>query len=48
LLGDASVAQAASAWPLQHPIVASVAWSLLLLVIFAPLAIRQYRRASAR
>ncbi len=48
LLGDASVAQAANAWPLQHPIIASIGWSVLLLAIFAPLAIRQYRRASAR
>jgi hypothetical protein len=48
LLGDARVAPATTAWPLQHPIVTSIAWSLLLLVAFVPLAIRQYQRASAR
>jgi ABC transporter DrrB family efflux protein len=48
LFGSANVTQAANAWPLQHPIAASVAWSVLLLAIFAPLAIRQYRRAAAR
>jgi ABC-2 type transport system permease protein len=48
LLGDASVAQATTAWPLQHPIVASIGWSALLLVVFVPLAIRQYQRAAAR
>jgi ABC-2 type transport system permease protein len=33
---------AAHVWPLQHPVVASVGWSLLLLVIFVPLATRRY------
>lgn len=32
-----------SAWPLQHPVTASVAWSLLILAIFAPLAALRYR-----
>jgi ABC transporter DrrB family efflux protein len=31
------------AWPMHHPIVASLAWSLALLVVFAPLATSLYR-----
>jgi ABC-2 type transport system permease protein len=30
------------AWPAQHPELAVVCWSLALLVIFAPLAVRLY------
>lgn len=32
------------AWPMQHPVVASLAWSIALIVIFAPLATLLYRR----
>ncbi len=32
------------AWPMQHPVLASVLWSLVLLAIFAPLASWLYRR----
>jgi len=32
------------AWPMQHPIVATILWSVALLAIFAPLAVRLYRR----
>ncbi len=35
------------AWPMQHPVVASLAWSALLLVVFAPLATYLYRRRTA-
>jgi ABC-2 type transport system permease protein len=35
-------------WPLQHPIVASLGWSLLILCVAAPLAVRRYRTAIAR
>ncbi|NUR92354.1 MAG: ABC transporter permease [Nonomuraea sp.] len=34
------------AWPIQHPITASVGWSLLILVVFAPLAVLRYRSTS--
>jgi ABC-2 type transport system permease protein len=33
-----------SAWPMQHPELASLLWSLALLAVFVPLAIRLYRR----
>jgi ABC-2 type transport system permease protein len=32
------------AWPLQHPIVATLLWSAAILAVFMPLAIRRYRR----
>jgi ABC-2 type transport system permease protein len=32
------------AWPMQHPVVASLLWSVALLVIFAPLAASMYNR----
>ena len=32
------------AWPMQHPVVASLLWSTVLLAIFAPLAARLYKR----
>ncbi|MEU7828734.1 MULTISPECIES: ABC transporter permease [unclassified Nonomuraea] len=35
-----------TAWPLQHPIAASLLWSGALIVVFMPLAVRAYRRIS--
>ena len=35
---------AGAAWPMQHPVAASLLWSVALLVIFAPLATLLYRR----
>jgi ABC-2 type transport system permease protein len=32
------------AWPMQHPVAASVLWSIGLLAVFAPLAANLYRR----
>lgn len=32
------------AWPLVHPVLATVGWSLLLIAVFAPLAVARYRR----
>lgn len=45
---DAGVAQASSAWPLEHPVLTSVLWSLALLAVFVPLSIRQYRKTASR
>ncbi|MFI5706188.1 ABC transporter permease [Kribbella sp. NPDC051620] len=33
-------------WPLQHPVLASIAWSVLFTAIFAPLALVAFRRRS--
>ncbi|MGW4229727.1 ABC transporter permease [Streptomyces sp. NPDC004980] len=35
------------AWPMQHPILASVIWSVLIIVVFRTLAVRRYRSATA-
>ncbi|MCX4527745.1 MULTISPECIES: ABC transporter permease [unclassified Streptomyces] len=39
--------EAPQAWPMQHPIIASVAWSVLIVVVFRTLAVRKYRSATA-
>jgi ABC-2 type transport system permease protein len=31
-------------WPIQHPVPAALLWSLVILVIFAPLAVRRYQK----
>jgi ABC-2 type transport system permease protein len=33
------------AFPAQHPVLVSVGWSVLMLVVFGPLAVRTYRRS---
>ena len=35
-------------WSLQHPVVYTLLWILLLLLIFIPLSVRQYKRAASR
>ncbi|MFK8910327.1 ABC transporter permease [Streptomyces sp. YS-3] len=35
------------AWPMQHPVIASLLWSLLIIVVFRTLAVRKYRSATA-
>ncbi|MCG5220216.1 ABC transporter permease [Streptosporangium sp. KLBMP 9127] len=46
LFGNTSPAMpVSSAWPLQHAVLASILWSLVLLVVFVPLATRLYKRA---
>jgi ABC-2 type transport system permease protein len=35
------------AWPMQHPVLASLLWSILIIVIFRTLAVRKYRSATA-
>ncbi|MGH3321859.1 MAG: ABC transporter permease [Streptosporangiaceae bacterium] len=48
LFGNPNPSAAVDAWPMQHPIVTSLAWSVLLLVVFVPLAVRKYRSAASR
>jgi len=33
-------------WPAQHPLLLAIAWPVLLIAIFAPLAVRRYQRLS--
>ncbi|WP_032763579.1 ABC transporter permease [Streptomyces sp. CNS654] len=34
------------AWPMEHPIIASIIWSVLIIVVFRTLAVRKYRSAA--
>lgn len=45
LFGNAAVPQGA-AWPVAHPIAGSLAWCVLLLAVFTPLAVRRYARGA--
>ncbi len=40
--------QVPDAWSMQHPFVYTLIWIALILVVFVPLSVRQYGRASAR
>jgi ABC-2 type transport system permease protein len=44
LFGNPGVVQS-DAWPMQHPVWASVIWSVLIVVLFRTLAVRKYRQA---
>jgi ABC transporter DrrB family efflux protein len=44
LFGNPNPSAAVHVWPIQHPVLASLLWSVVLLAIFAPLATRLYRR----
>ena len=35
-------------WPMAHPVAAAILWSLAILAVCVPLAIRRYRTVSAR
>ena len=49
LFGNTSPAfPAPDVWSLQHPIAYTLAWVVLILAVFIPLAVRQYRRAAGR
>lgn len=43
LFGNPNPAAAVQAWPAQHAVLAVLCWSLGMLVVFAPLAVRLYR-----
>ena len=43
LFGNPTAVPRDAAWPLQHPVVAAVAWSLAILLVTAPLAAHRYR-----
>lgn len=42
LFGNPASTSADPAWPIAHPVAATIGWSLLLLAIFMPLAIRRF------
>jgi ABC-2 type transport system permease protein len=43
LFGNPTALPADAAWPLQHPVVAALAWSLAILAISVPLCIRRFQ-----
>jgi ABC-2 type transport system permease protein len=46
LFGNPNPASTIPVWPMQHPALATVLWSLGLIAVFGPLAVRRYRRKS--
>ena len=48
LFGNPSVPDPHPVWPMAHPVAAAVLWSLAILAVCVPLAVRRYRIVSAR
>lgn len=48
LFGGPNPADTVQAWPIQHPALAVVCWSIVLIAIFAPTAVVLYRRKVLR
>jgi ABC transporter DrrB family efflux protein len=46
LFGNPGVSPS-DAWPMQHPVWASILWSLAIMIVFRTLAVRKYRSATA-
>ncbi len=46
LFGNPGVVHS-SAWPMQHPVWASLIWSVAIILVFRTLAVRKYRNATA-
>jgi ABC-2 type transport system permease protein len=44
LLGNPNPSSTIHAWPMQRPVIAALAWSLVMLAIFVPLASYLFRR----
>nr|WP_246211143.1 ABC transporter permease [Phytoactinopolyspora alkaliphila] len=47
LFGNESII-VSDAWPMQHPVPAALIWCALIIVIFAPLAVRKYKAAASK
>jgi ABC transporter DrrB family efflux protein len=48
LFGNPQALPADPPWPLQHPVLAAVLWSIGIIAICLPLAVRRYRTSSGR
>jgi len=49
LFGNTNPAlRAPDSWSLQHPVLYTLAWIVILLLVFVPLSVRQYKRAASR
>jgi hypothetical protein len=44
LWGNPNPSAAIGTWPMQHPVTASLVWSIAILLVFAPLAAVLYQR----
>jgi ABC-2 type transport system permease protein len=44
LFGNPNPSAALHVWPMQHPVIAALAWSAAILLVFVPLAAHLYRR----
>ncbi|HEX2363174.1 MAG TPA: ABC transporter permease, partial [Jiangellaceae bacterium] len=47
LFGNGSLV-VSDAWPMRHPVTASLIWLSLIIAVFAPLAINKYKRATGK
>jgi ABC-2 type transport system permease protein len=45
LFGNPGTPAGPTAWPLEHAVLATLLWSLVLLAVFVPLSVRRYRTA---
>lgn len=45
LFGNPGIPSGDLAWPLAHPVLATVGWSVLLLLLFVPLSVHRFRTA---
>ncbi|GAA1842719.1 ABC transporter permease [Microlunatus capsulatus] len=48
LFGNDALTSPATVWPLQHPVIYTLIWSAVVLVVFIPLTTWQFRRAASR
>lgn len=48
LFGNPNPAHTVQAWPLQHPVLATACYSVGMIVVFAPLAVRLYRTRTSK
>ncbi len=48
LFGNDALTVPATVWPLQHPVIYTLIWSAVILIIFIPLTTAQFRRAASR
>jgi ABC-2 type transport system permease protein len=44
LFGNPTAIPDGAAWPLEHPVIASIAWCLVILAVVVPFALRAYRK----
>ncbi len=48
LFGNTALVAPSELWPLQHPVVYTLVWVVIILAVFVPLTNLQYRRAASR